>query len=72
MPPSCQHSRAATRCALSVSDGRNEAACASETGNIVRQPWMTSSAQRMGMPRRVLSTAMRWKALRVRVSPQYW
>ena len=60
MPPSCQHSRAATRCALSVRSGRNDAACASETGNIVRQPWMTSSAQRMGMPRRVFSTATRW------------
>ena len=60
MPPSALHSRAATRCARSASDGSNDEACASETGNIVRQPWMTSIAQRMGMPRRVRSTAARW------------
>ena len=58
--PVDEASRAATRAARSTSDGSQVDASASGTGKIVRKPWMTSSPNTIGIPRRDFSTAMRW------------
>src|SRR5688572_11156598 len=60
--PVAEASRAAILADCSTSAGSQVDAIASGTGHIVRNPWMTSRPNTIGILRRDLSTAMRWYA----------
>ena len=61
--PVAEASRAAMRAVCSTSDGSQVEASASGTGNVVRNPWITSSPNTSGILRRDFSTAIRWNLL---------
>ena len=58
--PAAAASVAAMRALWPIPSTSHEAAMPRLMGKMVRKPWMTSKPNRMGMPRRVSSTATRW------------